>query len=364
MKGNVFQTWLKEFCALVFTQTIQAFLLAIILSLIVMIYNGTSFGRADRTSATGVLAIIALTSISKMEGLVKKIFGVESSITDASMKGGKPGLMGSIMALKMAKKALNNIPQMASGAKGVVTGIRDKRSARVNYATQMAKLSQRRTDLNAAIAADQAAGGANALGSASYSNGLGAGAGSYGSGQGAGGISGGTVTITNSNVNMSGGGNSVNGGKSASALKDQYSYEDDVEKLKSEYAAKKKEANKKILDSSRSIARGGLETAGGIVGGVLGGSIGAVAAAGTGGNISEGVAKGLGNGIGVGDMAGNFVADLPVDAVKVVSAPTRAGYYMGKTHYQIADANTKIRAARSRNRALDDAMSKFGVGDI
>lgn len=331
MKGNVFQMWLKEFCALVFTQTIQAFILAIILVLIMMIYNNGTFSKTDQTNATGVLAIIALTSISKMEGLVKKMFGVESSLTDTSMNGGKGGVLGTVMAMKMAKKALDNIPKTVGGVKGIAGGIADKRKAKIAMynATekQIARYNKLHPGDSSSTETSQTSGtGANQSSSTTTSmlpgnggaNGNGAGgpgSGGYGAGGGAGtgGINGGTVTITNSNVNVPGGNNNVNGGSGTSgkdkekSLKDQWALEDSLAKIKEEYNNKKAAANEKIRDSGLNIARGVTETAGGF----LGGATGAVVAAGMGTDIL----KGVGTGIGVGDMIGQKAVDLPYGAV-------------------------------------------------
>ena len=73
MKKDIFMVWLKEFCSLIFTQTVQAFLLAIIMSVVVATAsNGNIEDQGNTISATGLIAIIALASISKVELLVKK----------------------------------------------------------------------------------------------------------------------------------------------------------------------------------------------------------------------------------------------------------------------------------------------------
>ena len=40
MKKDIFTVWLKEFCSLVFTQAVQAFLLAVIMTVIVATASG------------------------------------------------------------------------------------------------------------------------------------------------------------------------------------------------------------------------------------------------------------------------------------------------------------------------------------
>ncbi len=140
MKKDIFMVWLKEFCSLIFTQTVQAFLLAIIMSVVVATAsNGNIEDQGNTISATGLIAVIALSSISKVELLVKKIFGVESQFGDPSMRNGMGALAGSLIAAKLAGRALNNVPKIASGIKGL-----DTRKARANA------LAKRNRDLAAA----------------------------------------------------------------------------------------------------------------------------------------------------------------------------------------------------------------------
>lgn len=118
MQKGVFTTWIKELCSLVFVQTIQAFILAIVLSIIVtFLVPQTTDAKAlisdqNTVSALGVLCIILLTSLTKMEQITKKIFGLESGILQD-----KPphGLMTSMLALKAAGRVLNNVPKIATG---------------------------------------------------------------------------------------------------------------------------------------------------------------------------------------------------------------------------------------------------------
>lgn len=63
--------WVRELCSLVFIQSIQAFVFTIVIVLIVEVAQGESLNAED-TSAFGVIAIIGLASISKIEDLTKK----------------------------------------------------------------------------------------------------------------------------------------------------------------------------------------------------------------------------------------------------------------------------------------------------
>ena len=77
MKDNIFAHWLKELCSLVFLQAIQAFIFAIVMALIISVMtpdNVSAIERSDLVASTGIIAVIALASISKLEDLIKKIF--------------------------------------------------------------------------------------------------------------------------------------------------------------------------------------------------------------------------------------------------------------------------------------------------
>ena len=129
MQKGVFTTWIKELCALVFVQTIQAFILAIVLSIILTFIKntGTSISDQATVSSLGVLCIVLLTSLTKMEQITKKIFGLDSGILQQ-----KPphGLAATMLALKSAGRIFNNIPKIASGIGAATFGANlDKKKA-------------------------------------------------------------------------------------------------------------------------------------------------------------------------------------------------------------------------------------------
>lgn len=140
MKKDIFSTWIREFCSLVFIQTIQAFIFAIVMALIISVMtpdNVSGVERADVVSATGFIAVIALASISKIEDLVKKIFGVQSNVTDPSMKGGMKSLASTMIAAKLARGVLDNGKKVAGGVGGVISANRQMRVAKTRYARDM-----------------------------------------------------------------------------------------------------------------------------------------------------------------------------------------------------------------------------------
>lgn len=124
MKKGIFGGWFKELASLIFTQTVQAFLLAIIMSIIVNALAGSSDENSTGgTYGAGLLAIIALSQFGKIELLIKNIFGVTSQF-GGSMQDGKGGLLGSLMALRFGKRILDNGAKVIGGAGTTIkTGI-------------------------------------------------------------------------------------------------------------------------------------------------------------------------------------------------------------------------------------------------
>lgn len=116
MRKDVFSVWLKEFCSLIFTQSIQAFILALIMMVIINLASqDRGLTSGTMTGATGIMAIIALAALSKVELLVKRIFGVESQFGDPAMKNGFGGLAGTYMAFRLGKNLLDNGKKMFGG---------------------------------------------------------------------------------------------------------------------------------------------------------------------------------------------------------------------------------------------------------
>lgn len=110
MLNGIFGKWLREFATLVFTQAVQAFLLAIVMTIIIScLGNAGGSDTEGSNQAAGLLAIIALASFGKIEMLVKNIFGVTSQFGDPSLQAGARGLTaGSLLAMKGGKRLLDN----------------------------------------------------------------------------------------------------------------------------------------------------------------------------------------------------------------------------------------------------------------
>lgn len=122
MKKGIFGSWFREFATIVFTQTVQAFLLAIVLSVIVSALAGASNGD-DAVGAAGLLAIIALSSFGKIEMLIKNIFGVTSAFGDpGSLRSGRGITAGTLMAARGVKQISDNVSKFGQASRKINQG--------------------------------------------------------------------------------------------------------------------------------------------------------------------------------------------------------------------------------------------------
>ena len=326
MKKDIFMVWLKEFCSLIFTQTVQAFLLAIVMSVVVATAsNGSMEEQGTAVSATGIIAIIALASISKVELLVKKIFGVESQFGDPAMKNGMGALAGSLIAAKLAGRALNNVPKMASGLKGL-----DTRKARANA------LAKRNRDL-AAAAGKRSGGSGVAAGNMALQQ---AGGTSAGSGS--------ATTTTESGLTTA-----QNVVTSAQGIaSDSKLTAEKFNKINDEYEKAIAEINKNRRESLKKLASGTLETATLPVGAI--------------GGIAVGLATGDNplKAAGVGIGATDYVSEKLVSGVSAMGDAAREFGAVSKAQKSAVDAiNQSSRAIMGANATKVDSYRDAKIRD-
>ena len=121
-KGGIISSWLRELGTLIFVQTFQAFLLAVVMSIIVKAISGTyAKGMEGGLEAVGLLAIFALLSLPKLELLVKNIFGLTSGVADTSLAGGQKTLTaGKLFARDAARRLIDNPRKIGRGVKKLV----------------------------------------------------------------------------------------------------------------------------------------------------------------------------------------------------------------------------------------------------
>lgn len=114
MGNGIFGKWFREFATIVLTQTVQAFLLAIVMTIIISCLSGSN-GDEDSVNAAGLLAIIALASFGKIEMLVKNIFGVTSSFGDPSLQNARGFTAGTALAFRGVRNISDNLGKTIQG---------------------------------------------------------------------------------------------------------------------------------------------------------------------------------------------------------------------------------------------------------
>ena len=319
MRGNVFSTWFRELCTLIFVQTFQAFLLAIILSLIVSMFSNDAVSVNGGIDAVGLISIIALYSLSKIELLIKNIFGLTSGVADTSLARGQRGsFIGGMAAYHGVRRVLDNGGKIFGGAIGAVRGqfrVRQARNARNN-----AGIAQK-------VANGELPDGESVT---TETTTLGPGPRPVIGGQG-GAVSRLADNIAELNKTMS----QTNRSASKNNTKDSLKSLDDA------LAQAKKERNASL----KTMASGITETAGAAVGATGGALVGLVSGAG----ISKSAMVGAGIGDATGQMASDVVTNIP-SAAKGVAKGVGAEY---EAHVKNRKAYKKFEQELKRDTKKD-----------
>ncbi len=357
MKKDVFADWLKELCMLVFIQTIQAFIFAIVMSLILSLLS-KDYGESDNISgAVGIIAVMLLAAVSKVEELVKKIFGIKSNVHDTGMRGGMKSLATTMLAANLAKGVLDNGRKAIGGIGGAVAA-----PIKAQKEMNMARARMAR-DLNTANKAPQ----------------IGAGGGA-GAGAGAGG-GGGTPQTANDyynraieakkkgdmngyryNMGIAAGMNkAANAAPAAQASNPQQNLQEKIDAYNDRISEIKANRNKAVRSSLIKAASGITETAGAIGFGAVGMAAGA--ALGEGKEIIQGGLAGA----GLGDKAGS-IAMKPVSAAndisQMISENRKVNDELMKQTDVINEQGSRVRKVREAKKKLNEQLSNFDVGDL
>lgn len=333
MQKGVFNTWIKELCALVFVQTIQAFILAIVLSIILTFIKeiGSNISNQATVSALGVLCIILLSSLTKMEQITKKIFGLDSGILQ-----NKPphGLAATMLALKAAGRVLNNVPKMVGGIGSATLGAGlDKKKAN---AAMLTKLQRRGLDKNGNPLPEQQGGagaptddnGRNESDEALQRNRQLADA----------------QFSSNAGVGDSGG--------MTGSLSSPRSYtdkdKDNYLKIMDQYDDAISKAKEKRRKGWETFASGAAETIGAGIGGGVGLSVGAISGLAT-GDFDQ-IPKAAAYGLGVGDAAGENLTKAVSSAATGIRSRAKVNSNLDKQLAQM-EANLKINEQKRGSQA-------------
>lgn len=311
--GPVLNSWIKEFCTLVFIQTIQAFIYAIIISVIVKMSFLSIEDVDDRNASMGIICVIALASVFKAEEMVKKIFGFGNSKAD--VRGAMSSLAKTVIARDFARKVLDNGSKVAGGIK-----------AKTDAAKGRAKLKARmeRDEATFKTGGDVALdSGENNTTNSTYQE-------YYEKAKQA--KLNGDMEGYRTNMGIAAGMKKSGAGVPAtSQAKDGKSIRD-YNAMKDKYQDQLDELKKKRQEGTKQILRGLGETAGAVPGAVAGAIIG-----GADGNIDEAL-RGAGVGMGIGDTIGGIAASGVHGYASVTkSVPSKVG--------DAASAVNKIRQA-------------------
>lgn len=136
--GGALNMWLKEFCELVFIQTLQAFVFAFVCAFIVNLSATNIIEDNDRNTAYGIICIAAFTSIFKIEEILRRIFGFGP--TKADHGNAIQSIGKGMMAFKMGKNLLDNGRKIVGGAGAFLGAHGDKVKAMKRYQKQLGAL--------------------------------------------------------------------------------------------------------------------------------------------------------------------------------------------------------------------------------
>lgn len=126
--GGPLSSWIREFTTLVFVQTVQAFIFVIIMILILPNMDPTKASSGDDyNSAVGLMCVFALTSLFKVEEMIRKIFGLGG--TKADHKGALQSIAKTAFALKLGKRVLDNGKKVVGGVKKIKDSKSDSNKA-------------------------------------------------------------------------------------------------------------------------------------------------------------------------------------------------------------------------------------------
>lgn len=369
--GGPLSVWIKEFTALVFTQTVQAFIYAIIISVILLGMGGknaTGVSANDNNSALGLMATFALLSVFKVEEMVKKIFGL--SDTKASPGNAMKSIAKTAFAVQLGKRVLDNAGKFAGGIRNINKSRQDLAKAKKRHDEDLADYGLKfengqyvKSGKGGVLAKPTGSGGASGAGSASgrsaaeekyYAKAMEA-------------KKNGDMDAYRANMdkaafartlgNSSGGGASGGGSSSTVDVGGMEISGADYRRIKNATRAfedKIDEVKKARNEGIKSIASSLAESTGAIFGGATGGLL-----AGADGNFDE-MARGIVAGMGVGDSIGKSTIDSLERATQFIQRniqdkPTMSVSQANKIVSELKSAQGKLNVNHSyKSNSVDD----------
>lgn len=336
--GGALNVWLKEFITLVFTQTIQAFIYAIII--IIIMYgmkprDGVS--NADTNAALGLMATFALLSVFKVEDLAKKIFGIGD--TKASHKNAMKSIAKTAIAAKLGGRVLNNAGKVFGGIRSMTKARQDRAKAQSRLKEDMADNGYQYKDGKAVYVGNKKTSSGSSLAASGSRAGL-------------------VTNTTDSSVEVG----SITSRSSSGASGDDVQVGavntaaiSDAAKRRMKNALRSYEDKLSEIDKARdegikSIASGLTESFTSLVGATAGGILG-----GSDGNIDE-LLQGVLAGAGAGDIAGKYAIEGIDRATKFVKRQVN--------HKKGISSRELEKTIKTYQKALEEASVTYGVTDV
>lgn len=279
-KGGALSVWFSEFTSLVFTQTIQAFIYAIVISIILYgmdMSNVSDASSHDKNAALGLMSTFALLSVFKVEGFAKQIFGFKEN--RAAPGSAMKSLAKTAFALNLGKRVLNNAGKVTGGIGAIAKSRQDNAKAKKRLDEDMADNGFTRDKDGKLKYIGKTGGGSEAYRAGSPTG--------VGASQDAG------------NAGVGGGAGMASSGDMSDAARRR------MKNALRQYEDKAAEIKKSRQEGIKNIISGTTESLGAVVGSAAGGIIG----------VSDGDLDGLFNGLVAGAGAGDAVGEAMVNTI-------------------------------------------------
>lgn len=342
-KGGALSAWMKEFTALVFTQTIQAFIYAIIISMILfgMVKNSGVSG-SDNNSALGLMATFALLSVFKVESMARRIFGVGD--TKASPGSAFRSIAKTAIAAKIGKRALDNTGKVLGGVGSIFkagsASAKAKKRLKEDMQDNGFELGKDKKPVYVGKGSKATAVKTSASGSGSgVGNDLGGGS-ADGSGDVREAVS---TAASNSMADASANVGTISDSDKRRVKNALRTYEDKIAEIK-------KSRNEGIKNMVSGVAEGFGALAGGTMGGILGGSDG---------NVDE-LIQGIMAGMGAGDALAQQTVNI---TDKTLQTLNKGGKMLaGKT--PLSTTGSLKRQIDAYKKTIEDQEVRYGSSRI
>lgn len=337
--GGALSSWAKEFLQLVFIQTLQAFIYAIVIGFIINVLKqdySKALSITEKNTSIGIICVVALGGIFKVEQLARNIFGFGKTHADSG------SAIRSIAKLRFAseigKRVLDNGKKITGGIKMAHGAKKDMSKLDEKFDRKKARLDKMYgkggNSANISTPSTRLLDGNNVQSGINGNNGE-VGVEAQNVDQ--------TSQISNTIVPIV---------KNDTSYSDRdIAYEEKLEKAREDYETKRKELVKNRKQGYKTMVSGVTEFGGSLIGGTAGGVLGS----GTGGldDITSGVLSGAGIGDWVGEKAVNL-ASIPAEAGSAIADNLRKKAKAAEKEIE----RQNDRTAKALSDAIDDKVAQ------